>query len=299
MTPKPNFFIVGAAKAGTSSLYQYLRQHPDVYMSPVKEPHYLCHHHFPEVFRGPGDREFSDHVIRDEEAYLNLFRGAGDRRVIGEASVFYLYYPDTGERIRALNPNAKVVAVLRNPVDRAYSSYMHLVRDNRETLSFPEALAKEEERRRNGYRELWWYREVGRYSRQIRPYLKTFAPEQLKIFLYEDFAHPQQLLQETLRFLEVDTAVPIDTRIRHNPSGSPRPRWLYDFLAHPHPLKSALKRVIDPDVLHRIAQRGKALTLRKQAMDPNIRRELAAFYRDDILELQDLLGRDLSHWLKA
>ncbi|MBX5436492.1 MAG: sulfotransferase [Alicyclobacillaceae bacterium] len=298
MARTPNLFIVGAAKAGTSSLYHYLRQHPDIFMCPVKEPHYLCSHHFPARFTGPGDDEFSRNVVRDEKTYLELFAGAGKRPVVGEASVFYIYYPDTARKIHALNPSTKVVAVLRNPVDRAYSAYMHLVRDKRETLPFREALRREDERRRQGYRELWWYREVGLYSRQVKAYLDVFGPDQFRVYLYEDFAQPDRLIRDILNFLEVDPTVPLDTRVRHNASGAPRPRWLYEFLAKPHPVKNALKQVVDPALLHRLAERLKQLTLRRESMDPEVRRELQQFYRDDVLALQDLLGRDLTHWLK-
>lgn len=117
---KPNFFLAGAAKSGTSSLFHYLNEHPQIYMSAVKEPHYLCYHHFPAKFTGPGDEGFSQGVIRTLEKYEALFREVKHEPIIGEAPVYYLYCPDTAKVIKEFNPDAKVVLVLRNPVDRAF-----------------------------------------------------------------------------------------------------------------------------------------------------------------------------------
>ncbi|MCL6632469.1 MAG: sulfotransferase [Alicyclobacillus herbarius] len=299
MASVPNFFIIGAPKAGTSSLYQYLRQHPQVYMSPIKEPHFFCSHHFPALFTGPGDEEFSRAAIRHPDAYRALFQTATGQSAAGEASVFYLYYPDTPERIRAWNPKAKVIAILRHPVDRAFSAYMHLVRDGWETLSFEEALQVEEDRIRSGYRPLWWYRQLGLYSDAIARYQRVFPPEQMQVFLYEDFANPNKVVQEVLRFLGLNTEVPIDTTIRHNTSGVPRLRPLYMFLSRPHPVKEWAKRVLPTAPCSRASHWLKNRLLVREDMNPTTRQSLLNFYAPDIVRLQELLDRDLSAWLDA
>lgn len=295
----PNFFIVGAPKAGTSSLYEYLKQHPDIYMSPVKEPHYFCSHQFPDRFAGPGDEEFSRSVFREMSPYEQLFADRGKRQIAGEASVFYLHYPDTAERIRQFNPDAKVIAILRNPVDRAWSAYMHLVRDNRENLAFEQALRREGERIRNGWRPLWWYEALGRYSDQIARYKSQFDSAHFKVFLYEDLRDTAHLLRDVLEFLGVDPDVPIDASIRYNTSGVPTSRRMYEFFANPHPVKEWVKSFLPNDMLRKLGHVGKNLALRRDNMNPSTRRRLINGYRDDIQRVQDQIGRDLSHWLEV
>ncbi|SFU31632.1 sulfotransferase family protein [Alicyclobacillus macrosporangiidus] len=292
----PNFFIIGSAKAGTSSLQQYLSQHPQVFMSAIKEPHYLCAEHFPPKFTGPGDEGFSEHITRTREQYLSLFAKADGYRVIGEASVYYLSFPSTAQRIKELNPAAKLVAVLRNPVDRAFSAYLHTVRDGRETLTFEEALAAEPDRKQRGYQPLWWYREIGLYSKGVAEYLRVFGPDQIKVYLYEDLKNIARVLHEIFHFMGIEPLT-IDTSIRYNVSGIPKSRFLYTFFAQPNWFKNALKPLFPTALRQRLGHRAKALTLRKVEMRPETKRELQEYYRDDILALQELLHRDLSHWL--
>lgn len=145
----PNFFIVGAAKSGTTSLYHYLKQHPEIYMSPVKEPKYFLAsiNKFPH--NGPGDIEVDKKIIRTWDEYLKLFSNASVEKCIGEASCGYLYYCElVAPSIKRISPEAKIIIVLRNPVERAFSAYCYLFREGRETLSFEEALKIEEERKK-------------------------------------------------------------------------------------------------------------------------------------------------------
>src|SRR5579863_751660 len=141
----PNFFIVGAARSGTTSLDRYLSQHPQIYIAPKKEVHFFAANHFPHT--GPGDEWLNKRVIHEEEQYEQLFAGVTDEKRIGETSAYYLYLQGTAERIAHSIPAAKILILLREPIDRAYSAYMHLVRDGRETVSFAEGLRLEEERK--------------------------------------------------------------------------------------------------------------------------------------------------------
>lgn len=294
----PNFFIVGSAKAGTSSLFHYLELHDGVYMSPIKEPHFFCSNSFPDQFTGPGDEGFSQNRLRNLDDYLELFDAGKDVPIRGEGSVYYLYFPDVAERLHQFNPSTKIVIVLRNPVDRAYSAYMHTIRDGRETLTFEEALAQEEARREMGYQPLWWYRELGLYSAQVERYLNVFPKEQLKIILFEDMKDPQKVVHETLQFLGLDANVAIDTGVRYNESGVPKSRAVYRFFAERNIIKEAIKPLLPKKFRQRLGQRAKSMVLRKESMNPNTRNELREFYREDILRLQSLIGRDLSSWLK-
>lgn len=297
LSVKPNLFLAGAAKSGTSSLFAYLEQHPNVFMSPIKEPHYFCHDCLSDPLTGPGDEGFSHNRVRDPDTYLHLFDGGKDALVRGEGSVYYLYFAPVPARLMAFNPEAKVVLVLRNPVDRAFSAYLHTVRDSRETLSFEEALANEAQRRDRGYQPLWWYRELGLYSAQVARYQQVLPPSQLKVFLFEDLSNMPRVLTDTFKFLGLPDAPGIDTSVRYNESGVPKSRGLYEFFAQPNALKEALKPLLPTRLRQRLGSRAKAMTLRKQTINPQTRAELTAYYRDDVLRLQDLLDRDLSSWL--
>src|SRR5918995_644162 len=148
----PNFFIIGAQKAGTTSLYHYLNQHPQIYMSPVKEPFFFDHE-----FSSNGEvvqQEFAEHQA--------LFQGAKGETAIGEASPLYIYAPGTPERIKEYVPEARSIALLRNPADRAYSAFLHAVRIGVEPCTdFAQALRGEEERVRNGWHYIFHYRNRG------------------------------------------------------------------------------------------------------------------------------------------
>src|SRR2546422_6589407 len=197
----PNFFIVGAARSGTTSLDNYLSKHPEIYMAPRKEVNFFTAHHFP--WAGPGDERINRVVIQDEDRYTQLFAGVAGEKVIGESSVFYLCYPGTVERIVQAVPDAKIIIVLREPVDRAYSAYMYLVRDGREHFGFAEGLKLEEERRQQGFEPMWWYKELGLYYRQVKRYLDVFGTQQVKVLLYDElFANLRQGLRDVFTFLE-------------------------------------------------------------------------------------------------
>ena len=146
----PNFLVIGAAKSGTSSLYMYLKQHPEIYMSPIKEPHFFSFDDESKMTKGPGDPIHK--AITNFDDYQAQFDGVTDEKAIGEASTSYLYRPEAPGRIHAMLPDAKLIVILRNPVDRAFSAYMHVVRDKRETSKdFAEALSKEESRKAAGW----------------------------------------------------------------------------------------------------------------------------------------------------
>ena len=173
----PNFLVIGAAKSGTTSLYHYLGQHPQVYVSPVKEPNFFALEGEKPDFRAPGSEErINSWSVTDVEAYRALFEGAGEEEALGEASAMYLYSEKAPGRIRHHLPNTKLVAVLRDPVERAYSSFLHLKRNGREPLDdFVEALEAEERRIRDNWEWIWHYKNMGFYHEQLRRYHEAFG----------------------------------------------------------------------------------------------------------------------------
>src|SRR5947209_2985366 len=225
-----NFFIVGDARSGTSSLDRYLSQHPQIYFTPVKDTHFFADDCFSSSYKGPGDDRLNKRVIRDSDRYAQLFPRATGAKAIGESSAFYLCFPGTAERIAQKVSDAKIIMILREPVDRAYSAYMFLQRDNRETLGFAEGLDREEERKQKGFEPMWWYKELGLYSSQVKHYPEVFGKQRVKVLLYEEFfPNPARVLRDVLAFLGVKEDVVIDTSVRYNLSGAPKSRKFYNL----------------------------------------------------------------------
>ena len=308
----PNFLIIGAAKSGTTALYHHLSQHPQIYMCPVKEPNFFALEGEKPDFRGPSDLEImrrsnSVSLTTDIEAYRALFRGVSDETAIGEASTWYLYVPKAPERIQQHIPNAKLIVILRNPVERAYSSFLHLVRGGREPLTdFAQALREEETRIYDNWEPLWHYKQMGFYYVQLRRYYDSFDREQIGVYLYEDFENdPVGVLKDIFRLLNVNEAFVPDVSSRHGMSGVPRNkavRAMNKFLIKSHPTKSVLKPVLPEELRRRVVTRMVNILrnryLTKPQLSPNLRSELTAAYREDVVRLQGLIRRDLSEWLK-
>lgn len=298
---KPNFFVIGAMKAGTTSLYQYLRQHPSVFMSTVKEPHYFAFPNSRPVFSGPGDREAADAMlVTDRRKYLALFRGADPGQLSGEASAMYLYVPESADRIKAEVPDAKIIAILRNPADRAYSSYLHLVRDGRESVdAFASAVTLERDRIANGWMPIWHYTNAGRYVTSLAHYLHVFGKSQVKVLLYEDLVQDgTKAAQELFAFLGVDDRFVPETGLVFNRSGIPRSRALFALVKKPNPIRAVLRPLIRGQLRDRLSERMLQLNMSAApSFDPELRGSLVADFKDDNLRLQDVLERDLSSWL--
>jgi hypothetical protein len=304
----PNFLIVGAAKSGTTALYEYLKQHPQVFMSFNKEPHFFAFEGKRPDFQGPGDQELYDDIgVSDIEVYRALFRGVAKETAIGEASVYYLYLPRARERIQHYVPDVKIIAILRDPAERAYSNFLHMIRDRKEPLSdFARALQAEEDRIQNNWGPLWHYRQVGFYYEQLKRYYEVFDREQIRVYLYEDLNdNPTTTLKDAYTFLGVDNTFASDVSVRHNVSGVPKNNhWhaLHKFLLEPHPVKAIFKPFL-PVKLRRALPHRLVNTLRNRNLDKppfpvEVRRYLTEVYSDDILKLQELIQRDLSKWLQ-
>jgi hypothetical protein len=299
----PNFFLVGAAKAGTTAVHVYLYQHPEVYMSFLKEPKYLSitANKFPH--NGPGDKKVDDGIIKSREEYLNLFKDARDEKVIGESSADYLYFHDTViPLIKTISPRAKILIMLRNPVDRAYSAYRHMIMDEREDLSFEKALGSEDKRMRENYEFIWFYKDAGFYYEQVKHYIDSFGRENVMICLYDDFVvDSMAVMKDIYRFLDVEEGFTPDTDVKYNVGPTVRSESFEEFLVkYEHPVK----RVLRPVLLNTIGKRyTEALVnyfIRRNtlSMKPKTRKILIELYRDDILKLEGLIDRDLSGWLR-
>jgi hypothetical protein len=299
----PNFLVIGAGKSGTTALYRYLEQHPEIYMSPEKEPNFFALEGKKANFRDRGpDEGINRWSVTNIEDYRALFAKVSNERAIGEASPLYLYSAKAPERIRHYIPNAKLIAILRNPVERAHSAFTHLVRDGREPFTdFAQALREEEARITANWSWIWHYKEMGFYHAQLRKYFDVFDQERIKVYLYEDLkADPMRMLLDTFRFLGVNEDYLPNASVKYNASGIPKNKLLHSFLMKSHPIKAPFKPLVPVKLRKRIVANLRNRNLREPPqLSPEMRRQLTEVYREDVLKLQELIHRDLSRWLEC
>jgi hypothetical protein len=293
----PNFLVVGAEKCGTTSLYQYLKQHRDVYLPSKKELHYFAYYDIAKSVAGPGDPAVLAYACSSWAAYQSYYMGV-DARAVGEVSPSYFYYSEVSDKIYSTLDQPKIIIMLRNPIQKAHSQYMHLVRDNRETLSFFDALMAERDRIKAGWGPLWRYAEGALYSARVARYMEVFGEGKVKIGFFEELSKdPQTVVNELLRFIGVEPDRSIDTSRVYNKSGRPRSRRLADFLTKPNAVTAAARRWIPEQARDRI--RNAMLNLntgRKDAIDDRSRAYLRDRFTADVGELQQILRKPLT-WL--
>lgn len=287
-------------KSGTSALYTYLGQHPEVYMSPVKEPNFFAFEGDTLDFQAPiDDRGINSQSVTDLENYRRLFDGAEAYAARGEASHWYLYWPKAAERIQHHIPDVRLIAVLRNPVERAYSEFLHFVRDGSESFEdFGTALDAEAERIDNNW-ALGRYIDRGYYYRQLRRYFELFDREQLRIYLHDDLkADSRAVLKDIFEFVGADSSFTPDVSVRPNPSGVPQNTWMHSLVHPSGPLQKQLVQKL-PKWLRDIGRNLRDRNLEKPPLEREHRQRLIEIYRDDILQLEGLIDRDLSEWLEG
>lgn len=295
----PNFVIAGTARSGTTSLYYYLKQHPDISFSSIKEPKYFSSLQMKFPHRGPGDTLVDGDVIKDRVAYESLFSSLEGAKRIGDASSDILYHHQyTATAISEMLGDIPIVIVLRDPVERAYSAYNNMIRDQRESLSFAQALADEDRRLADNWDWMWAYRSGGLYSSQVATFMDVFT--NVKVILFEDLVRtPGLVVKDVFSFLGVDANVTVNTEERYSHSGSvknPVIRWFMrrDNICAFYLRKTLLKifpRSLFESILSSVLHKDNLL---KQ--DELILRDS---FRADIDKLETLLERDLSFWKTA
>ncbi|MGY1594819.1 sulfotransferase family protein [Geodermatophilus sp. SYSU D00708] len=294
MTDAPDFLVIGAARSGTTALASFLGEHPDVFFSTPKEPHFLA---FPEGaprFTGPGDDDLVNRVaVRDPQAWLRLFAGRPEARR-GEGSVTTLAYPAASVPAiaRYCAPGCRVVAVLRDPVERAFSSWQYLRSRGHDAGSFEEGLAAEEDRIAAGWSHMWHFARLSRYAEQLAPFADAFGDRLLVLTQEELAADPAGELRRVFAFLGVDPDVDVHTDRRVNEGGLPRSRGVAGALNVVR-RSPAARRLVKRVVPERHRERIRSANLRRETVDPGTRRRLAASLAGDLRELQDVLGRRL------
>ncbi len=285
----PNFAIIGVAKGGTTSLYHYLDQHPEIYMCPVKGTNFFGYEDaldwkWPDEGDPPRLRHFQATTLSEYEA---LFAGARDEIAIGEASPQYFHCPTAARRIRECLPEIKLIASLRNPADRAWSGFLMRIRRGEAVKSAYVELTPASSHVKEGF-----------YYRRMKRYFDNFAREQIKIFLFEEFKRdPAGIVVDLFDFVGVDTSFVPDTSTRHNPAGVPKNRLLNRLYFHPTVIRTA--QSVLPGSMQEMAKGIRQRNIRTPPGFPSdLRADLLEIYREDILRLEELIGLDLSIWLE-
>lgn len=296
---KPDFLIVGAAKAGTTYLFNRLNEHPEVYIPKIKECRFFSQ--LPKNFKGLGAEFFTNEGITNPQEYFDLFKHK-EKYLCGDISNDYLYYYDrTIENIKKyLSVNVKIVIILRNPVERAYSNYMHHVRDGWENLSFEKALEAEKDRIKNNWGWSYHYFKAGLYYEQVKAYLDNF--EKVKIILYDDLKN-EKTINELFKFLNLDT-IKKDTSInKYNVSGKPRSKFIHNILTKNNRILRTIARILRPitsnkikSYFYDIQQKLIHKNLIKEPLREDMRQQTNQLYLSDISNLEKLINRDLDKW---
>lgn len=300
----PNFLVIGSPKSGTTSLYNYLKQHPEIYMSPIKEPHFFAFENQSIKFHGPNDDQayLSKFSVTSLSEYEKLFDGVTSEKAIGEVSTMYLYLKDSAAKIKYYLPDVKLIAILRNPVDRAFSHFLHLVRDGREnTMDFDWAISQEEKRIKENWSPAWHYQRVGLYAEQIKQYLDIFDRSQIKVYIYDEWQQDNQvILKDIYNFLGVDANYQLDCKNKYNEfSYVPKNLILNQFFAQDNFLKSFIKKIIPKNIYKKLGDNFYQSNLQNSPkMDNATRQKLNALFKDDILKLQEILNIDITNWLQ-
>ena len=294
MDKLPNFIVIGAPKSGTTSLYYYLRQHPNTYLPVQKELHYFSYKQLKENTNGPGDRQVLNSLCANRDEYDKHYASVRAEHAVGDISPSYLYYGVQKQIQQELGP-IKIIVMLRNPVDKAYSQYMHLVRDQRETFPFYKALQAEESRREQGWSDIWRYAESSLYAERLQAYMDCFGRENVHVIIFDEFIKdPQSIMVSLFKFLGLNENVTVNTQEKYNRTGKTRSIKVANFLNQPSILKSFVKR-ITPDAW-RISLRLKIMdsnTAEKDEMDGRSAEYLRKYFSEDIEKLEELIGKSL------
>jgi hypothetical protein len=302
--PRPDFLIIGAPKAGTTALHSALAQHPDVFMSTPKEPKYfLCEDAPPPHWRGPGDKHSQQEWIWRRCDYEALFAPAPEGSMRGESTPFYLWSHAAHRRIADMLPEVRMIAVVRDPIDRAYSNWMHLWCDGLEPVAdFCEAFGLEQERIHTGYAPFWRYRELGLYGQQLDHLFQYVDPDRVLVMRYRELIEdPVGAIDKASTFLGIRTGM-VEQIPQDNGRSYAEPGWRTRTLGPVVRGGAWLGQFAPPQVWRRLAPpllrqlRGGGDPDRP-LLSPEQRSALIDVFAEDIALLTEVTGQDFSQWL--
>ena len=301
----PDFIVIGAGKSGTTALDKYLAQHRDIFMALRKEPNFFGLEDVdPDSYELEESKQYHLKSVYKKDEYLKLYDGARETQKTGEISNLYMFSNEACSSIKKYAPDAKLIALLRQPADRLYSRYLHMVREE-VTIpydDFSKVFQKD---------SIWWKRpdliNEGFYYKHLKKYFDSFPHENIRVYLYDDFrSNPHAILRDIFEFIGVDHEVAIDTDIVVNKSGK-RKKNLFNVLLGQNGMIINMVKTIFPNLHRKIKRNKDAVKYLNKARNKNIvsmkmeaevrDRITQEIYREDIIGLSKLLNRDLSHWL--
>ncbi|MDB0006964.1 sulfotransferase [Flavobacteriales bacterium] len=301
MIKYPNFFIVGAPKSGTTSLYHYLKQHPDISI-PEKEPRYFIK----DSILGVSEEDpIKPYLLRssilDEKKYFDLYKDKTEKILCDSSTQYLFHHDEVIPKIKALANEPKILILLRNPIDRAYSNYQHNL-STFENLSFEKAINQEQQRSDKKFNSFWYYQGLSLYSNQVSAYQKEF--KDVKVLFFEDFIEDiNGTLSDIFDFLEIDSSFePSNFMVNKKSTGVPKRKWVNSLLQYFSGLsflKNSFYRLFGKEktkLIRELAMR-KNLTKTKKGIDDKLRLQLESFFLDDVNKLKEILPLQNVNWL--
>ena len=311
--PLPDFFIVGAAKAGTTSIYQYLKQHPEIYLPPIKEVNFFCTDIQIKNFRP----DYAGSVFTDVDAWIasgmktelfhgflqhwnqyeKIFQQAEGKKAIGELSNTYLFSEVAAKNIVEKFPEAKIIMVLRHPVERAFSHYLMDFKNGLVNENFLIEFNRDKNKEKKGWGISNLYFELGLYSEQVKRYIDLFSNDRIKIFLFDDLVNDERAVFKTIcNFLNIDSGFQFDFETKHNQNTFPKNKWVAAISKQKF-IRQFIKNIIPDKIKNRIKKTAFS-SKNVPKLSEEDRTTVTALYKDDVLKLAELIRRDLNHWLK-
>jgi len=300
MSSKPHFLIVGVPKAGTTSLYNYLKAHPDIYMPATTELRYFNADEMLNNLNGHGDEIAKDKICNNRDSYESFFKGVSNEKVIGECTTSYLYSRATLASIKQkLGSHVKLIVMLREPVSRAFSNYIYYVRRDREQVSFEEAIQLESERAEAGWNNGWFHLGHSLYADKIKNLIDSGLT--YKVVFFEDLkGNPLKIVTELYEFLGVDSGFkPENLDITYNKGGVYKNKALINWMLKPSGFRRVIKAILPTKLIDGLRiSRDKFISNQTKPIkiNPKTASELKEYFRSDVEELAKLISFDKSKW---
>jgi len=293
----PNFIISGFPKCGTTSLHYYLAEHPEIFMPKQKELHFFTNKILSRQTAGNGDKLALKTHIRNFNEYSKFFSPENKHKAVGETSPSYINYPELFNEIKNSLSSPKIIVLVRDPIKRAYSNYLHLVREDREQLSFEKAIKDEEKRKKLQFSDFWYYKFNSSYYEKVVKAKEVF-PKVLILTQEELTLKPEETIKKTYEFLEVNSDFrPTLLNKRYNPGGAYKNNIITRTIFKPSKIKSFIKRKISvkpwmKDILNAIIRKYKT---KPKAINKKTEQELKKFFRKDVKSLEKI-GVETKLW---
>ena len=294
---KPNFIIAGFPKCGTTSLHHYLDEHPEIFMPKQKELHFFTAKILSKLKNGPKDAVVKKTQTHSSESYLGFYKNVRNEIAIGDASPSYINYPSQFQKIKEYLDDPKFIIILRDPINRAYSNYLHLKREHRETLTFKEAVNNENERKKNKYSDFWYYKFNSTYSEKIIKAKEIFSD--VLILTSEELSNNlESTMKKVYQFLDVDYSFKAKGNSnRFNKGGNYKKNFFTKIIFQPSTAKNLIKKVIKPTPFLKIllARIASFFSVNDEQIDHETLLYLKKYFKKDVEKLRGL-NIDISNW---